>query len=213
MYADCGCGCGGQCQEGPQLGSWGPGQAGRPLTFSPSMDTTWFSPRQEGAPQRHDAAGWGRRALEWGVDLLPAVLPACRDPWTDPEVTQPCPGEIPPREVEQLWASSPLPARAELWARTVVNNPQWRCAPAVTVLRDRRTGWAVQRAAMGGRDCRMSRDRASLAPTWRRFVQQGGRDGGWVEHHILQPIGAGAVQAALPWLIGGGIALVLLVRR
>lgn len=186
MYSSCACD---QCGPPPGLGAWGGND---------------FDPSAPGAPQGE--AQWYNRAIDWARALFTSRLPDCRDPFTDPEVAVPCPGEIPPHLVRALWMRAPLPARAELWARTVGNNPQWRCANPGGILSDPRTGVVVQRAAMGGRDCRMSNDRAQLAPAWATFVDQWSDPTdapGWIEDNILEPIGAGAAQGILPALAAG----------
>lgn len=167
-----------------------------------------FDPNAPGAPQSEQA--WWQRAISWGIGWVRGRLPACTDPFTDPEVSRPCPGEIGPARARRAWANAPTPARAELWGRAVANNPQWRCSNPGSILSDPRTAVVVMRAAAGGRDCHMSNDRGGLSQAWDRFVagwENPVGEPGWIDEHILGPIGAGAagetVRQLLPFAAAG----------
>lgn len=196
------CGCGGACGGHATLAVLG--------AVPPSGG---FSPTEPASESQ-----WIERAWNWARAIVGPRLPDCRDPFGDPEVSSPCPGEIPPARMREIWTNAPLPARAELWGRALANNPQWRCAAPGSVLSDPRTGVVVMRAAYGGRDCRMSNDRGRLRPAFDDFVAQWG-DGpgepGWIDRNILEPIGAGFADRGLEQLVPfvvAGAAIFLLTR-
>lgn len=121
--------------------------------------------------------GWISRAASWAWSKLSGSSPppCIGDPLTDPEVSgPPCPGETSDALTLAAWNAAPLAARAELWARAVLNNPQWRCHNPGDLLGRSETARVIRRAAFGGRDCRMSRDRGSLRPAWDEFVRRYG---------------------------------------
>lgn len=189
MYTACRCD---ECGTPPGLGA-----VTRFPAFPEHGGSSW-------SPQQTDA--WYNRAWDWARSIFGNRIPECRGPFDNFPLRQ-CPGDLPPDVVQRIWINAPLPARAEMWARTVGNNPQFRCANVAQVLSDPRTGVLVQYAAAGGGDCIMSNDRAGLAPAWRNFVAQW-RDGGsdvpdWISDNLLRPIGEGAAGQILPFAAAG----------
>lgn len=88
----------------------------------------------------------------------------------------PCPGQIPTEIVERAIQNAPTAARLELLEAFRANNPWW-CGQNLP------SAFAIAKAAAGGGDCRMSRDRGNLVATLQRFVSQwtsvGSAPGGW----------------------------------
>ena len=161
------------------------------------------APAFDGGPGSDTSNGWIERAGSWAwsrISSLWSSVPDCiGNPLSDPEAAgPPCPGETPDAIALAAWNAAPLAARAELWARAVVNNPQWRCHNPGDLLGNNMTALLIRRAAWGGRDCRMSRDRGSLRPAWDAFVARygGGVPAGPEGFPLLGGSGRGLALAA-----------------
>lgn len=188
-----GCGCNGRSRPPAGLGA--------------VQGSAW-----DGGAPSDTQDGWIERAGSWAwsrVSSLWSSVPDCvGNPLSDPEASgPPCPGETPEAVALAAWNGAPLAARAELWARGVVNNPQWRCHNPGDLLGNPATALLLRRAAFGGRDCRMSRDRGQLRPAWDAFVQRYAPGG--APPVGVPPLLAGASGGAL--LAAGAVALVLLL--